>query len=41
MCPHCGIIAQQRWFVGRKLKDEVSKIYYDIYLDYKKKHKLI
>lgn len=34
-CPHCGVVAQQRWFSNYELADNILKIYTHIYLDYR------
>jgi len=34
-CPHCGVVAQQRWFSNYELANIVFSIYNHIYLDYR------
>ena len=34
-CPHCGVVAQQKWFSDYGLSDIVFNVYKHIYLDYR------
>ena len=34
-CPHCGVLAQQKWFSSYELSNIVSSIYSHIYLNYR------
>jgi len=34
-CPHCGVLARQRWFSSYQLSEMVFDIYNNIYLDYR------
>ncbi len=35
VCPHCKILAQQSWLFPYKLGQEISEIYYSLYLDHR------
>ena len=34
-CPHCGVVAQQRWFRSYELSNVIFSLYNHIYLDYR------
>ena len=36
-CPHCGVVAQQRWFRSYELSNVIFSLYNHIYLDYRVK----
>jgi len=34
-CPHCGVLAQQKWFSSHELSNTVFTLYNNIYLNYR------